>query len=332
MWVAMGILAERAVAIEFDWRTTASDCAASPKYAPHGVAHHGDCPQPARELTWNRSFLNRERGYVSMIFVDLQYNDDVELAHRLADAADVISAQHFNRSPATTRKTDGSVVSAADLAVEEELLDILRRHRGDDGVVSEESGTVAVGTNRQWILDPIDGTEPFLAGQRSWGTHIALIVDGELEVAIITRPTEHRRWWAVRGQGAWSSSDNSWHVATPLTVSRTYVLGEARIGGLVDPGSEWAAAIARHGEWVADPLGDIIALIEGRVDVVIAPSGAIWDHAPQVLLTTEAGGRYTDRFGGKNIDAQGGIYTNGLLTEQVRAVPELCPTNSTFDR
>ncbi len=217
------------------------------------------------------------------------------------------------------------MVSAADLAVEEALVDILRAQRPGDGVLSEESGTVASGRHRQWILDPIDGTEPFLAGQRSWGTHIALAVDGEVEIAVITRPTERRRWWAVRGLGAWSSpTGRAQQTATRLAVSRTDVLADARIGGFVAPGSEMASAIARHGHWVADPLGDIIALVEGRVDAVVAPAGEIWDHAPQVLLTTEAGGRYIDKLGGTRIDAHGGIYTNDLLTEQVQAVPELC--------
>ncbi|MFC7376681.1 inositol monophosphatase family protein [Brachybacterium sp. GCM10030268] len=257
--------------------------------------------------------------------MNFQQDDDVALAHRLADAADTISARHFQQSPATARKSDGTVVSAADLAVEVALLEILRVHRPDDGVVSEESGTVVAGAHRQWILDPIDGTEPFLAGQRSWGTHIALTVDGELDVAMITRPTERRRWWAARGRGAWSAPvGQPEHLLTSLAVSHVDVLSDARIGGFVAPGSELATAIARHGHWVADSLGDIVALIEGRVDVVIAPAGEIWDHAPQVLLTTEAGGRYTDKFKGTSVDARGGIYTNGLLTEQVWAVPDLC--------
>lgn len=248
---------------------------------------------------------------------------DVDLAHRLAAAADAVSAEHFGGSPEVSRKADGTVVSTADLAVEEVLLDLLRRHRPDDAVLSEESGAVAAGSSRRWVLDPIDGTESFLCDRRSWGTHVALIVDSRLEVAVITRPTEGRRWWAVRGKGAWSGTGPGAEDVSRLAVSRTDVLARARIGGFVDPSSELAAEAARHGHWVADALGDVIGLLEGRVDVVLAPAGELWDHAPQVLLTTEAGGRYTDSDGGSRIDPRGGVYTNGVLAEQVRAVPTL---------
>lgn len=101
-------------------------------------------------------------------------------------------------------------------------------------------------------------------------------------------------------------------------MSRTDQLAQARIGGFVSPESAIAAAIRTHAVWVADPLGGIIDLVEGRVDAVLAPGGAAWDHAPQVLLTTEAGGRFTNRLGDTRIDAGGGRYTNGVLDQQIQ--------------
>ncbi|WP_114558187.1 inositol monophosphatase family protein [Desertihabitans aurantiacus] len=250
--------------------------------------------------------------------------DDVALSHRLAAAADAISAPLHGDPLRVSRKADGTLVSAADLLVEEALLQILREERAGDTVLSEEHGTLAGNPGRRWILDPIDGTDPFLSGQRSWGTHIALEVDGELEIAVITRPTEGRRWWAARGQGAWSRrADAPRAEDTALRVSTVDRLAAARVGGFVDPGSRTAAVIAEHARWVADPLGDVIGLVEGRVDAVIAPGGQLWDHAPQVLLTVEAGGRYTDRDGGSSPAVRGGLYTNGALHPQVLAVPEL---------
>ena len=90
-------------------------------------------------------------------------------------------------------------------------------------------------------------------------------------------------------------------------------------GGIVatGTGSATADAIRERAIWAADPLGDIIGLVEGRVDAVLAPGGAPWDHAPQVLLTTEAGGRFADRHGGRRFDVGGGVYTNGLLEAAV---------------
>jgi histidinol-phosphatase len=255
---------------------------------------------------------------------------DLALAHELADVADAISRGWFRRRPGVRTKADGTAVTQADMEVDEALVDTLRRERPADDVLSEESGPTAAagptqdGPSRRWILDPIDGTDPFLAGQRSWGTHIALEIDGELQLAILTRPTEHHRWWAVRGQGAWSSPSSAPSSTDhPLTASSTTDLATARLGGFIPPDSPLAHAASRHAQWAEDPLGPIVGLVERRLDAVLGPDGAVWDHAPQVLLTIEAGGRYTDREGGRRLDAGGGLYTNGRLDHLIAATPGL---------
>lgn len=260
--------------------------------------------------------------------------DDVALAHQLAEVADTISRHWFRRRPTTHIKSDGTAVSQADLAVDQALVDLLRRARPRDDVLSEESdhqpgdrpGDQSLG--RRWIIDPIDGTDPFLDGQRAWGTHIALEVDGELQIAVVTRPTDRRRWWAVRGRGAWSSPDSTpSDTGCRLAVSSTTELAESRVGGFVDAGSALADAARRHASWVENPLGPIIGLLEAHIDVVLGPAGGIWDHAPQVLLTVEAGGRYTDHTGGSSPGAGGGLYTNGRLDQSVGAIPGLRPAD-----
>lgn len=258
--------------------------------------------------------------------------DDLALAHLLADVADAISSKWFRRQPVVKRKLDGTSVSEADVEVDHALVNTLRRERPADLLLSEESGPTPADLQiagleaRRWILDPIDGTDPFLAGQRSWGTHIALEIDGQLELAILTRPTEDRRWWAVRGQGARSSSSSApTRTDRPLAVSSTADLSTARISGFAASNSALANVVRRHAEWVDDPLGPIVGLIEGRIDAVLGPAGAVWDHAPQVLLTVEAGGRYTDRAGGQRLDAGGGLYTNGYLDQAIAMTPALRP-------
>jgi len=255
---------------------------------------------------------------------------DVTFAHRLAGVADAISRGWFEREPAVRIKADGTAVSEADLDVDQALVDLLEQERPGDDVLSEESGTTtgSVGRERRWILDPIDGTDPFLSGGKAWGTHVALEVDGVLQIAVLTRPTERRRWWAVRDRGAWSSSDAApTDTRRRLVVSSTADLAGARIGGFVNARSALADTVRRNSHWVEDPLGPIVALIEGRIDAVLGPAGAVWDHAPQVLLTTEAGGRYTDRTGGSRLDVGGGLYTNGRLDAPIGALPSLRPVD-----
>lgn len=262
--------------------------------------------------------------------------DDLALAHHLATVATAAVAPYLHERPEATTKADGSPVTEADLAIETALLAELAHHRPDDDVLSEESGLIPASTassqaahdatvvpgERCWVLDPLDGTEAFLAGTRSWGTHVALQVDGTTVLGVITRPTERRRWWAVRDRGAWTASDDEVSGPTDqalalgghrLQVSCGAELVRARVGGFAIETSALARAISRHARWTSDPLSPVLALAEGRMEAVIATGGQVWDHAPQVLLVTEAGGTFTDPGGLQRPDVGGGIYSNGRL-------------------
>ena len=115
-------------------------------------------------------------------------DEDVTFLHRLADAADAVSREHF-RSEAlrTTTKVDGTPVSEVDDAVERAMLALIRTN-ADDGVLGEEVGAHAGSSNRRWILDGIDGTHNYADGRPGWGTIIALEVDGAVELGMFSAP------------------------------------------------------------------------------------------------------------------------------------------------
>ncbi|MDO9590105.1 MAG: inositol monophosphatase family protein, partial [Microcella sp.] len=107
---------------------------------------------------------------------------DLALALDLADRADAVSIDRFRAVDLrVTTKPDRTPVTDADQAVERAIRDRLTSERPHDGILGEEYGTAAgtgAGVNRQWIIDPIDGTANFLRGVPIWGTLIALVVDG----------------------------------------------------------------------------------------------------------------------------------------------------------
>ena len=244
---------------------------------------------------------------------------DIELAHRMADVAAEIALGYFDGVVEQWAKTDGTPVSAADLAVEHALLEVLSSQRPDDSVLSEEVGTRGA-SSRRWILDPIDGTTPFLAGEPRWGTNIALEIDGELAVGVITRPASGLRWWAARGDGAYLMSTGACSLRQErLAVSATACLGDAVVTGFAWPDSAVPSDLAAHARWIdfEDELCVIGAVAEGRLDVFIQEAGGIWDHAPQVLLVSEAGGSFRDPRGGTRYDLGPGLYTNGILESEV---------------
>ncbi|MEU2792816.1 inositol monophosphatase family protein [Streptomyces sp. NPDC007100] len=253
----------------------------------------------------------------------METDSDVVLAHHLVDVADRISLEFFGRRPPTRTKADGSPVSEADLAVERALLAVLAAERPADAVLTEESGAIA-DARRRWILDPIDGTIPFLRGERAWGTHVALEIDGELRLAVLSRPTEGARWWARHGHGAFAATTGQpLSTERRLRLSRAAALRQARVGGFLFPGSP-ADALQEHVRWVESDVCLIGDLLEGRVDAVIDEGGHVWDRAPAALLVREAGGHVDDLHGSHRLDRPWLVYaSHGIareLTELVRGV------------
>jgi myo-inositol-1(or 4)-monophosphatase len=77
------------------------------------------------------------------------------------------------------RKAGGDLMTAADHALNETLRRALPR--ADEGWLSEESADdlVRVGRRRVWVVDPLDGTQEFVAGIPEWCVSIGLVEDGQ---------------------------------------------------------------------------------------------------------------------------------------------------------
>ena len=143
-------------------------------------------------------------------------SDDLELAQRLADAADVISLPRFRSGLEIETKPDLTPVTEADRAVEAELRRILGEERPGDAILGEEEGAAGSGA-RRWLLDPIDGTRNYARGIPVWGTLIALEVDETVQLGLVSAPALGRRWWAERGGGAFADGERV-HVSTVARV------------------------------------------------------------------------------------------------------------------
>ncbi len=103
------------------------------------------------------------------------YDSDLDLAQRLADAADAITMQRFGAADLSVEsKPDLTPVTDADRAVETAIRDVLAEHRPGDAVSGEEYGSQGTG-DRRWVIDPIDGTKNFVRGVPVWATLIALL-------------------------------------------------------------------------------------------------------------------------------------------------------------
>jgi histidinol-phosphatase len=238
-------------------------------------------------------------------------SSDLELAVRLADAADAISLPRFRTGLAIETKPDLTPVTEADRAVEAELRRVLGEERPDDAILGEEEGTAGSGA-RRWILDPIDGTRNYSRGIPVWGTLIALEVDGVVRLGVVSAPALGRRWWAERGAGAFADGERI-HVSAISTIEES-VLSFA---------IENAVPAIAHRAWHARGFGDFWAymlIAEGAVDgAVDGPGVKEWDLATTQVIVEEAGGRFSDFAGDRRIDGGNAVASNGLIHDELLA-------------
>ncbi len=126
---------------------------------------------------------------------------EIALAHRLADAARAAIRPHFRTPVDAERKGDATPVTRRPTAgPRKRCAGSSRAEVPQDGVHGEEFGVSEGRSGRQWVLDPIDGTCAFLAGRATFGTLIALLVDGFPVLGVIDQPILGERWLGVAGQ------------------------------------------------------------------------------------------------------------------------------------
>src|SRR5690606_21112341 len=80
---------------------------------------------------------------------------------------------------------------------------------------------------RRWVVDPIDGTNNFVRGVPVWATLVALMVEDEPVVGVVSAPALGRRWWAAVGDGAYAG--RSLRNAARCQVSGVHELGDAHL-------------------------------------------------------------------------------------------------------
>ena len=130
----------------------------------------------------------------------MNLENDIALAHRLADAAAAAIRPHFRSGLAAERKGDATPVTIADRAAEEAMRRIIKAEAPRDTIIGEEFAAENGSSGRSWVLDPIDGTVSFLAGRPIFGTLIALVIEGWPVLGIIDQPILKERWLGASGQ------------------------------------------------------------------------------------------------------------------------------------
>jgi histidinol-phosphatase len=253
------------------------------------------------------------------------FTDDLRLAHVLADDADSLSTNRFRAMDLhVVNKPDLSPVTDADIAVEDGIRRTLSRARPRDAVLGEEQGLTGH-SQRRWVVDPIDGTKNYVRGVPVWATLIALMVDDEVVVGVVSAPMLQRRWWASKDGGAWTG--RSLLKATECHVSDVSRLEDASLS--YSSVGEWEdrdqledfLALSRRC-WRTRAYGDFwsyMLIAEGAVDLAAEPELGLHDMAALDVIVREAGGMFTGLDGTDGPLGVGALASNGRLHDAALA-------------
>jgi fructose-1,6-bisphosphatase/inositol monophosphatase family enzyme len=213
-------------------------------------------------------------------------------------------------------KEGGELVTAADVASEARLTRLLQDHLPGSCVVGEEAVAerpevleLVRGSDPVWLIDPVDGTANFAAGRPTFAVMVALIEKGAILASWIHEPSLERTAVAEAGSGAWIS-DTRLRVAAALPLSdmrgtlhagsfggrelgRRVEAARKRLGALPSlrcAGAEYVRLAAGELHYSLFPEKAAEEEVAGAVHYTLFTKMMPWDHAPGVLLFTEAGG------------------------------------------
>ena len=139
---------------------------------------------------------------------DRRMDDDalISLAAALALDAGVSILAVRRRGFDVVRKEDRSPVTEADHAAEAIIVAGLREAAPGIPVIAEEevaAGRITAPTAQYWLVDPLDGTREFAAGNDEFAVNIGLVRNGRPVLGVVAIPAAGELFGGIIGRGAW---------------------------------------------------------------------------------------------------------------------------------
>lgn len=214
---------------------------------------------------------------------------ELTLLRDAAREAGRIAMRYFGRSPEVWLKDGVSPVSEADLAVDRYLKDVLLKARPDYGWLSEETidERAAQKRSRAFVVDPIDGTRAYIAGQDQWCVSIAVVEDGRPLAGVLECPARKEFIEAGKGIGA-SQNGIAIHTKLPKPGEKISIASARNMVTALP--EHWRDRVMVH-PYVPSLAYRIAMVARGDIaGTFIRPNSHDWDLAAADLILSESGG------------------------------------------
>lgn len=231
---------------------------------------------------------------------------------------------HYRRDPESKKKADGTWVTEADWAVEAQIRLRIARTFPDHNVLGEEEGLTRAGGGDPvdgaptWVVDPIDGTNNYMAKIPIWATLVGLEVDGRAVVGVAHAPALGETYDAAVGSGARLNGEDI-HVRDVGDLSDATVL-YASLSSFVDQGLDRPFLELASRSYRSRGFGDFwghMLVARGAAQVMIEPELRVWDFRALEVIVAEAGGRQSALDGSPLVDHGSVVTTSGSIHDDV---------------
>lgn len=229
--------------------------------------------------------------------VDPRLLDELgDLAVRVAEGAASVLSRYdpAELQQVSTKSSPTDLVSEADKASEEYILQMLRRARPTDSVAGEEGSNYEGTSGISWIFDPLDGTTNFFFGIPAYCVSVAARYQGRTVVGAVVDPSRRETWSAALGKGSYCNAkpcrvaDSRSQLSTAL-VATGFGYGPDRRAdqaALLPALLPKVRDIRRFGSAAID----LCWVASGRFDAFYESHLKDWDWAAGRLICEEAGG------------------------------------------
>ncbi|MGM0679053.1 MAG: inositol monophosphatase family protein, partial [Pseudomonadota bacterium] len=193
-------------------------------------------------------------------------------------------------------KADGTVLTEADLAMQQRVANELNRLEPDilflgEEMPAEEQQALLQSGKPLWVLDPLDGTSNYASGIPCFSVSLALIESGKLKFGMVYDPMRDECFTAQQGQGAWLNGGRLVPFDTGLKLKQSTglidfkrlapALATRLVTGMPYSSQRSFGSVALDWCWIAI----------GRSHVYLHGKQNLWDYAAGHLILAEVGGQ-----------------------------------------
>lgn len=248
----------------------------------------------------------------------MAYTDELGVAVKAAQEAGGIQLENQHKVLNIELKQDRSPVTEVDRECEQLIRNELLSAFPDDGFIGEETGTLTGKSGRTWMVDPLDGTRPYIRGIPTYSVLIGLEDNGEFVAGVTHFPAKEECYRASKGNGAFCNNRKI-HVSDTKDMSA--VMGSS-LGFIEKSGStEGKKLLTLMQRWDYSygfmDAYSYMCVASGKLDICIGLIDSPLDRASAACIITEAGGTYSDLQGNKTVHNSSFILSNGILHDQI---------------